>query len=143
MLIDEYYKRDEIEQPPAKKILFGILKELIDCRGLRHEWCHVDRWGHIDGDIREEVLQGWLGIIESNLIDERKEEATKPQPKCEVAIDLVLPTAGMIYFYASPDAIGDFEEFGFVRSVGKWGHLLCVDGRYDFAEVVEYIKNYG
>lgn len=67
----------------------------------------------------------------------------KPQLKCEVAIDIILPTARMIYFYASADAISDFRDFGFVRDVGRWGHLLCVDARYDFAEVVKYIENYG
>lgn len=67
----------------------------------------------------------------------------KPQPQREVAIDLVLPTARMIYLFASMDAISDFRDFGYLRDVGQFSHLLYVDGRYDFAKVVAYIENYG
>jgi hypothetical protein len=60
-LKDEYYAYvlDEADEPPPreKKILFDIVRDFTDRRGLRQEW------EQIDDDIQEEILSTWLGII--------------------------------------------------------------------------------
>jgi hypothetical protein len=54
-----------------------------------------------------------------------------------------MPSLGVIYFYATNDAIDDFREFGFVRpGENKNYYCLEVDARYDFDEVLKYIQNY-
>lgn len=68
---------------------------------------------------------------------------SKPQPKKEVAILHVMPTARCITMNASSDAARDFAEFGVMHFYENNGqYWLTVDGRYDFDEVVEYISNY-
>lgn len=59
-LLGEYYDRRKVgwiipEKP--KQILFGILEDLLDRRGLKHEFMAIDE------DIQEEILQTWLEII--------------------------------------------------------------------------------
>ena len=72
----------------------------------------------------------------------------KPQPKSEVAIYYAIDVARDICVYASPDALGDLKEFGRLwQDSGKENEPslwhISVDARYDFQEVVDYIKNYG
>lgn len=62
----------------------------------------------------------------------------------QVAIAQVIPEISAIYFYATADAIVDFREFG---KIGNWvdpnGYRLeVVDPRYNFNDVIEYIKKY-
>jgi len=40
--------------------VYDIISDLSDRRGLRQEW------ENIDGDIQDEIIQKWLGIIEGN-----------------------------------------------------------------------------
>ncbi len=54
-----YYKEKPTE--PAKKILFAVLNDIFDRRGLRQEW------DGIDDDIREELLAENLKIVTKNL----------------------------------------------------------------------------
>ena len=58
-LYHEYfdYILDEKETTLDKKILFEILEDFADRRGLRQGWDEIDR------DIQEEILQVWLKII--------------------------------------------------------------------------------
>lgn len=69
----------------------------------------------------------------------------KPRIKREVAIESIFPQTQAIHFYASPDAAEELGEFGTTTSGGliKNKYRLQVDARFDFDEVVEYIKNYG
>ncbi len=59
-LKDEYYgyilDKKEVSKP--KEILFKIVQDFTDRRGLRQGW------ESIDNDIQEEILQTWLKIIE-------------------------------------------------------------------------------
>ena len=69
----------------------------------------------------------------------------KPTMKREVAIQSVFNSQGLqpsIVFYASPDAVYEFQVFGEIMPWGS-GYKLFVDPRYDFDEVVKYIENYG
>lgn len=66
-LQNEYdiYVLDEVkERPPtAKRIMFDLIADFTDRRGLRQGW------EQIDDDIKEEILSAWLGIIKAVLID--------------------------------------------------------------------------
>ena len=65
----------------------------------------------------------------------------KPQRKSNVAIAAMNP---FITFYATKEAIEDFKEFGHV--ITNNNHNRCqldVDSRYDYNEVLAYIKNWG
>ena len=55
----EYYDYilDKKETVPPKKILFEIVADFTDRRGLRQEW------EGIDDDIQEEIFEDWLEII--------------------------------------------------------------------------------
>ena len=69
-----------------------------------------------------------------------------PQPKVEVVITTVLPSLNHITFYATPDAASDFAQFGQLKKRQDAGLLearysLDVNARYDFDEVVAYIKS--
>ena len=55
----DYYKVKPTD--PAKKVLFAILDNLFDRRGLGNEW------GSIDDDVREELLATNLAIVRKNL----------------------------------------------------------------------------
>ena len=68
----------------------------------------------------------------------------KPVMQKEVALDRAIKCEGVqsISFWGTPDAAKDFEQFGHLAEEnGKY--YLHLDGRYDFDEVVEYIKKYG
>jgi hypothetical protein len=69
----------------------------------------------------------------------------KPQIKREVQITTVIKSVRHIIFYASTDAVAEFEEFGEVLPSTNTRELynLFVDARYDFGEVVAYIEGYG
>jgi hypothetical protein len=45
----------------VKMILFDIVSDFTDRRGLRQEW------DNIDDDIQEEILEKWLEIIERHV----------------------------------------------------------------------------
>lgn len=62
-LMDEYYERRGKKLLPDKKILFGILEDLKDRRGLRQEF------DQIDDEIKEELLQAWLVVINGVLCE--------------------------------------------------------------------------
>ena len=70
----------------------------------------------------------------------------KPVMTREVAVKDASPSLRWIHFYASPDAVEGFMSFGLcepMSSFGGDGYRLQVDPRYDFEEVLNYIKNYG
>jgi hypothetical protein len=68
----------------------------------------------------------------------------KPIPKTELAIDIVIPSSGIISFYATPDAAAEISGFGSLfHYEGTNRYSLTVDNRFIFDEVLEYIKNYG
>jgi hypothetical protein len=66
----------------------------------------------------------------------------KPTIKREVAIKHITKN-WRIVFYASRDAAEDFSQYGTLFSDPGNQYTLFVDGRFDFDEVVDYIKNYG
>jgi hypothetical protein len=66
---------------------------------------------------------------------------TKPLPKREVAVLWEGKEVRYIGFQASSDAVNDFEDFGTICEEADY-LVLRVDGRYDFDEVLEYIREY-
>ncbi len=68
----------------------------------------------------------------------------KPTLKREVAIQNILRGVNMITFYATDDAVTEFESFGAISPKNTLGlYELWVDSRVDFEEVVEFIEDYG
>ena len=67
----------------------------------------------------------------------------KPQTKREVSVDWIGISEGLIHFYASKDALEDIRDFGHIDDIGPNHYGLLVDTRFDFQEVLDYIKNYG
>ena len=69
----------------------------------------------------------------------------KPAPKQEVAILHTINTMKQVVFYATHDAVTEFADFGRIDTYegSKNKYALTVDARYDFEEVVAYIKGYG
>lgn len=69
----------------------------------------------------------------------------KPTIKREVAVDTVIRICKQVNFYATADAVTEFEQFGRLDKIGDEGDLyrLLVDARYSFEEVLSYIENYG
>lgn len=69
----------------------------------------------------------------------------KPKMKSDVAIDTVIKSVRQIQFYAKGNTVADFVEFGklYQGYKGCEHYDLCVDARYDFDEVVKFIKTYG
>lgn len=70
----------------------------------------------------------------------------RPQIKREVSIDQIIEDRRLICVYLTPDALEDIKEFTssidyFKYSSPNYYHLF-IDPRYDFDEVVEYIRNY-
>ena len=65
----------------------------------------------------------------------------KPQPKREVAIITISKSGSHITFHASADAIEDFKDFGRIEPDRDF-YWLWVDTRYNFDEILEYIKGY-
>lgn len=68
----------------------------------------------------------------------------KPMMKTEVAISEIMQEARYIWLYATPDAIDEFSGFGEAAksTTTKDLYIIKVDARFDFDEVVEYIKGY-
>jgi hypothetical protein len=58
-LLGQFYK-PRASMPRAKRLLFGILADVTDRRGWRQEW------DQMDDDIREEILETWLKLIEQH-----------------------------------------------------------------------------
>jgi len=71
-------------------------------------------------------------------------EEKKPQLKRELAVEWSNEPTHFISFYATPDAVEDVKQFGRITLFSDAPNLyhLVVDGRYDFQEVLEYLKNY-
>ncbi len=69
---------------------------------------------------------------------------SKPKMTQQSAIRLSSASsrAGWIRFIATDDAAGDLSLYGIVSSEGGYSYRLAVDPRYDFNDVVNYIKNY-
>jgi len=71
--------------------------------------------------------------------------AKKPTIKREVAVTFALESVGQIDFYATSDAVTEFEKFGAIDPSGRGladHYTIRVDARYDFNEVLDYIKAY-
>ena len=67
-----------------------------------------------------------------------------PEKIHKVAIGMELSTARHVTFWAEPDVAAEFEKFG---SLHKWRaftdkYSLRVNGRFNFDEVVDYIKSF-
>lgn len=68
----------------------------------------------------------------------------KPTMRTEVAVSVVAETVRSIYFYATQDAVTEFTEFGEIEKAGSANYYrLEVDARFDFQEVVSFIRGYG
>ena len=67
-----------------------------------------------------------------------------PAMRTEVAIRRIDLSMQWIEFWATPDAAQELRQFG--QYLDEGNNTLCytlkVDGRFDFDEVVEYIRNY-
>lgn len=64
MLKDDYYDHvlgKKLATTPTRRILFAIVRDFTDRRGLRHAWEQIDL------DIQEEILETWLKIIEEEI----------------------------------------------------------------------------
>ena len=69
---------------------------------------------------------------------------TKPVMQNSPVIKFISKESGYISFYATPVAAKEFEQFGHIF---EWGddaekYSLYVNGRFDFDEVLAYIKTY-
>jgi hypothetical protein len=62
-LIDEYfdYVLEGKCETIAKEIVFVLIEDFTDRRGLRQEW------ENIDDDIKEEMIQTWIDIVKAKL----------------------------------------------------------------------------
>lgn len=49
------------ELPLARKIVYGIIFDLTDRRGLRQVW------DGIDDEVKEEIIESWVEIVEESL----------------------------------------------------------------------------
>ncbi len=70
---------------------------------------------------------------------------TTPVMQHEVAVDEVIQLQNYVTFWATPDAAQEFTQFGTVcpwKDIANKYHI-CIDKRYDFDEVVDYLQNYG
>ena len=66
----------------------------------------------------------------------------KPIKKSDVMVVFEDANQGIIKLFASPEALSDFCVFGEIKKAFDGANLLQVDARYDFAEVLEYIKTW-
>lgn len=57
----EFFMGRLADLPVAKRIVYAIVADLRDRRGIRHEWDQVDE------DIQEEILQTLIDITEKQL----------------------------------------------------------------------------
>ena len=68
---------------------------------------------------------------------------TKPGMQSLTGIDYELTGPDYITFWAAPDVAKEFAQFGsFHKLADSDRYTLYVDGRFDFDEVLAYIKNY-
>lgn len=70
---------------------------------------------------------------------------SKPQIKREIFIYKVIEDRQLICTHLTPDALEDMKEFTFsiTRFISSPNYYhLFIDPRYDFNEVVEYIRSY-
>lgn len=68
----------------------------------------------------------------------------KPVMQREVAIDTIIQATGYVSLWATPDAAQELAQYG---EIYQWEEVankytLYVDGRFDFGEVVAYIKSF-
>lgn len=67
----------------------------------------------------------------------------KPVMKTDAAIRWMDKTQRIIHFYATSKAIVDISTFGELSDAPHNSIRVAVDARFDFDEVVAYIKGYG
>lgn len=60
-LIEKYYERKKIDLSIHEKIVFDIIADFTDRRGLKSEWSDIDI------DIKEEIIETWINIVQNNL----------------------------------------------------------------------------
>ena len=66
----------------------------------------------------------------------------KPIMKTEIKISFESKIVGIIHFYATNDAAAGMRDFGALAMTDTQNqYRLIVDPRYDFDEILEYIKN--
>lgn len=66
---------------------------------------------------------------------------SKPRMKRTIGIRNAYENQRHIYFDATPDIAAEMKDYGKVMGwEGYW--LLRVDSRYDFNDVLEYMRNY-
>lgn len=60
-LLDEYYQYclEKKSFSKEKEIVFEIMEDFTDRRGLKQEW------HEIDDDIKEEIIETWINIVKS------------------------------------------------------------------------------
>ncbi len=63
LLQDEYYEfiLNNKECTKDKMIVFNILNDFTDRIGLSQEWYQID------GDIKEEIIQSWIDIVNKEI----------------------------------------------------------------------------
>lgn len=68
-----------------------------------------------------------------------------PVMKREVAVASENENQFLITFYSTRDALADIQQFGEVYPFSSTSekYFLYVDRRFDFADVLAYIENYG
>jgi len=65
---------------------------------------------------------------------------TKPEMKRHTAVSYVREDA--IHFYAEQAIADEFAGYGALVDLHASGWLLYVDGRFDVAEIADYIRSY-
>lgn len=63
-LYDKYYDYVLHKKPKttkAEEIVFDIMRDFTDRRGLRQEW------EQIDDDIKEEIIEKWITLVNKKL----------------------------------------------------------------------------
>ena len=64
-LLQKYYDRDDVNKKDLvtkeESIVFGILEDLTDRKGLDNEWDDIDE------GVQNDILQTWLEIVKTNL----------------------------------------------------------------------------
>ena len=63
-LIEKYYKYAGGEKPSITKseeIIFDIIDDLTDRRGLRQEW------EDIDDEVKEEIIKTWIDLVDKKI----------------------------------------------------------------------------
>jgi len=62
-LLEKYYDYilNDVPASKSEEIVFEIMKDFTDRRGLRQEW------DNIDDDIQEEIIETWINKIEDKI----------------------------------------------------------------------------